>query len=70
MGVTVQTIFHDWDILIFHMEWSVHTFFAAMLDHRIALIPIEVNEFTRVEANNRIALSLSPYLGGGGRQHG
>ncbi len=58
-----ETVFHGWGLPVFYMDWSVHTFFAAMRHHQIAVIPIDVNEFTRVKTNNRIALSLSLGLG-------
>ena len=56
-------VFAGWKLPVFYMDWSAHTFFSAMRRHDIALIPIEVNEFTAVKTNNRIALSLSLGLG-------
>lgn len=53
--------FAGWEIPLFYMDWSPHNFFQAMKRHDIAVIPIELNEFTKVKTNNRIALSL--YLG-------
>ncbi len=50
-----------WKIPLFYMDWSSHSFFQAMRRHHIAVIPIQVNEFTKVKTNNRIAISL--YLG-------
>lgn len=56
-----EKLFTDWRIPVFYLDWSAHSFFAAMRRHSIAVIPIEVNEFTAVKTNNRIAQSL--YLG-------
>ncbi len=53
--------FAGWQMPLFYMDWSPHNFFEAMKRHDIAVIPIEINEFTKVKTNNRIALSL--YLG-------
>lgn len=50
--------FSDWQIPVAYIDWNAHTFFRAMRYHRVALIPIEVNAFTAVKTNNRIALSL------------
>lgn len=58
-----ETVFQGWDLPLFYMDWNVHTFFTAMRHHQIAVIPIDVNAFTRVKTNNRIALSLSLGLG-------
>jgi len=58
-----DAVFSGWKLPVFYMDWSVHTFFSAMRRHDIALIPIEVNEFTAVKTNNRIALSLGLGLG-------
>lgn len=55
--------FVDWQIPLFYIDWSAHTFFRAMRRHSIAIIPIEVNEFTAVKTNNRIAQSLFLGLG-------
>ncbi|MGI9284087.1 MAG: hypothetical protein ACR2P1_01730 [Pseudomonadales bacterium] len=56
-------VFVDWQLPLFYMDWSAHTFFTAMRRHSIAVIPIEVNEFTEVKTNNRIAQSLFLGLG-------
>lgn len=56
-------VFADWQIPVFYIDWSAHTFFKAMRQHSIAVIPIEVNEFTEVKTNNRIAQSLFLGLG-------
>ncbi len=56
-------VFRDWKLPVFYMDWSAHTFFRAMRRHQVALIPIDVNPFTAVKTNNRIALSLSLGLG-------
>jgi len=58
-----EALFTGWQLPVFYMDWSAHTFFSAMRRHDVALIPIEVNEFTAVKTNNRIALSLSLGLG-------
>lgn len=58
-----DAVFAGWELPVCYIDWSAHTFFAAMQRHRIAVIPIEVNEFTKVKTNNRIALSLSLGLG-------
>jgi len=58
-----ETVLRDWKLPLCYVDWSAHTFFAAMRCHQVALIPIEVNAFTRVKTNNRIALSLSLGLG-------
>ena len=59
----LETVFRDWKLPLCYVDWSAHTFFAAMRCHQVALIPIEVNAFTQVKTNNRIALSLSLGLG-------
>jgi hypothetical protein len=56
-------VFAGWRIPLHYLDWSAHTFFAALELHQIALIPIDVNAFTQVKTNNRIALSLSLGLG-------
>ncbi len=53
--------FAHWQIPLFYMDWSPHNFFQAMRLHHIAVIPIQVNDFTKVKTNNRVAISL--YLG-------
>ena len=53
--------FSDWSIPVYYIDWSAYTFFRAMRLHRVSLIPIELNEFTRVKTNNRVVQSL--YLG-------
>ncbi len=58
-----ESVFRDWKLPLFYLDWSAHTFFDAMRCHQVAVIPIEVNAFTRVKTNNRIALSLSLGLG-------
>ena len=56
-------VFAGWQLPVFYLEWSAHTFYKAMKRHKIAVIPIDVNEFTKVKTNNRIALSLFLGLG-------
>ena len=56
-------VFSGWQLPVFYLEWSAHTFYKAMKRHKIAVIPIDVNEFTQVKTNNRIALSLFLGLG-------
>ena len=56
-------VFTDWQLPTFYLEWSAHTFYKAMKRHKIAVIPIDVNDFTKVKTNNRIALSLFLGLG-------
>ena len=56
-------VFTGWQLPVFYLEWSAHTFYKAMKRHKIAVIPIDVNEFTKVKTNNRIALSLFLGLG-------
>jgi hypothetical protein len=56
-------VFGDWTMPVHYIDWSAHTFFAALELHDIAVIPIDVNEFTAVKTNNRIALSLNLGLG-------
>jgi hypothetical protein len=56
-------VFGGWSIPVHYLDWSAHTFFAALELHQIALIPIDVNAFTEVKTNNRIALSLNLGLG-------
>ncbi len=56
-------VFRDWRIPVQYIDWSAHTFLAALKLHDIAVIPIDVNEFTEVKTNNRIALSLDQGLG-------
>ena len=58
-----ENVFRDWQLPVFYLDWSAHTFFDAMRCHQVTVIPIEVNAFTRVKTNNRIALSLSLGLG-------
>lgn len=53
--------FAGWQVPLFYMDWNPHSFFTAMKLHHIAVIPIQVNEFTKVKTNNRVAISL--YLG-------
>ena len=56
-------LFADWQLPLHYIDWSAHTVFKAMQRHSIAVIPIEVNEFTAVKTNNRIAQSLFLGLG-------
>jgi hypothetical protein len=56
-----EAIFSDWLIPVHYTDWSAYTFFRAMRLHKVSLIPIELNEFTRVKTNNRVVQSL--YLG-------
>jgi hypothetical protein len=56
-------VFTGWQLPVFYLEWSAHTFYKAMKRHKIAVIPIDVNDFTKVKTNNRIALSLFLGLG-------
>lgn len=58
-----DAVFADWQIPLFYIDWSAHTFFKAMRRHSIAVIPIDLNEFTAVKTNNRIAQSLFLGLG-------
>ncbi len=58
-----EKVFADWKIPVHYVDWSPHSFFAALKLHDVAVIPIEVNEFTEVKTNNRIALSLNLGLG-------
>jgi hypothetical protein len=58
-----QTIFADWTIPLHYLDWSPHTFYQALRHHAIAIIPIKVNEFTKVKTNNRIILPLHLGLG-------
>jgi hypothetical protein len=56
-----EGIFNDWSIPVHYIDWSAYTFFRAMRLHKVSLIPIELNDFTRVKTNNRVVQSL--YLG-------
>jgi hypothetical protein len=58
-----HAIFADWDIPLHYLDWSPHTFYSALRHHAIAIIPIEVNDFTKVKTNNRIILPLHLGLG-------
>jgi len=58
-----KDVFANWSVPVAYLEWSAHTFFSALKLHTIAVIPIEVNEFTKVKTNNRILLSLNLGLG-------
>ena len=58
-----EDIFRDWSIPVHYIDWSAYTFFRAMRLHKVSLIPIELNEFTRVKTNNRVVQSLSLGLG-------
>ncbi len=58
-----EQLFIDWQLPLHYIDWSAHTFFKAMRRHSIAVIPIEVNAFTEVKTNNRIAQSLFLGLG-------
>jgi len=58
-----ENVFQGWHLPLFYMDWSAHSFFAAMRCHDVAVIPVELNAFTQVKTNNRIALSLSLGLG-------
>ncbi len=56
-----EDIFRGWSLPVHYIDWSPYTFFRAMRLHKVTLIPINVNEFTRVKTNNRVVQSL--YLG-------
>jgi hypothetical protein len=43
----------------FYMPWGGSTFFDALAMHRISIIPVTVNEFTKCKSNNRVALAIS-----------
>ncbi len=58
-----EKVFGGWNLPVHYLDWSPHTFFAALRLHDVAVIPIEVNKFTEVKTNNRIALSLNLGLG-------
>lgn len=58
-----EQLFAGWQLPLCYIDWSAHTFFKAMRRHSIAVIPIDVNEFTKVKTNNRIAQSLFLGLG-------
>jgi len=58
---TFDQVFKDWALPVFYMDWNPFNFYQAMRQHAIAVIPIDVNEFTKVKTNNRVVLSL--YLG-------
>lgn len=58
-----KNIFTNWAIPVAYLEWNAHSFLSALKMHDIAVIPIEVNEFTKVKTNNRILLSLNLGLG-------
>jgi len=58
---TFDQVFKDWVLPVFYMDWNPFNFYQAMRQHAIAIIPIDVNEFTKVKTNNRMVLSL--YLG-------
>jgi hypothetical protein len=58
-----QDIFVDWNIPLHYLDWSPHTFYRVLRHHAIAIIPIEVNDFTKVKTNNRVILPLHLGLG-------
>lgn len=58
-----EDIFADWDLPLYYLDWSPHTFYRALKLHTIAIIPIEVNNFTKVKTNNRVILPLHLGLG-------
>lgn len=58
---TFDDIFVDWNIPLYYLDWSPHTFYQALRAHTIAIIPVKINDFTRVKTNNRLILPL--YLG-------
>jgi hypothetical protein len=53
----------DWAFPTHYLEWNAKSFFAALKLHDVAVIPNELNPFTRVKTNNRIALALNLGLG-------
>lgn len=60
---TYNHLFRNWRLRTFYLDWNAHSFMQAMKLHRIAIIPIDINEFTAAKTNNRIALALSLGLG-------
>jgi len=58
---TFDQVFKGWMLPAFYMDWNPFNFYQAMQQHAITIIPIDVNEFTKVKTNNRVVLSL--YLG-------
>lgn len=46
----------------YYLEWKASTFLQVLKQHSISIIPFNVNEFTRVKTNNRLALSVSQSL--------
>ncbi|MEE9494791.1 MAG: hypothetical protein V3W04_15635 [Gammaproteobacteria bacterium] len=58
-----EQVFSDWNIPLTYIDWSPMTFFRVMKYHSVTLIPIGINDFTKVKTNNRLLQSL--YLGVG-----
>jgi hypothetical protein len=47
-----------WKVPTRYVDWDRVTFLGTLREHHIALIPIEVDAFTRCKSNNRVALAL------------
>lgn len=51
------------NIPMIYLEWDRTTFISALKLHKLAIIPIQHNPFTRCKSNNRLLLSLYHGLG-------
>lgn len=48
----------NWPSPIYYLPWSATTFSQALRRHRVAVIPIRVDPFSRCKTSNRVATSL------------
>jgi glycosyltransferase involved in cell wall biosynthesis len=57
-----ERLIRPWTIPTRYLPWSADTFFAALRHHRIAVLPIRQNPFTRCKTNNRLVTALAAGL--------
>lgn len=55
--------FSDWSFPVRYLAWDRITFLALLRLHHIALIPAQLNDFTRCKSTNRLTLALYHGLG-------
>jgi len=53
-----QSIFSTWSIPCLYYEWNILTQEAVLSSHGIAIIPVNLNDFTIVKTNNRVLTSI------------
>jgi predicted DNA-binding transcriptional regulator YafY len=57
-----ERLVRPWRVPTHYLPWNAETFLAALRLHRIAVLPIRENPFTRCKTNNRLVTALAAGL--------